>query len=123
MWRSIESKLRLAVNAAAYDALVEDFSGKHLVHMLTMLTNLNTSADVDVAGPVFELASLLPPAAATGVSEVGGLGCRWGVGLLDVVMVVCVWMVLLPTRPFSSLYLRPHPHRLIHNHNPRTLRI
>jgi hypothetical protein len=73
MWRSIEPKLRLAVNAAAQEALVEDFSGRHLVHILSMLTSLTPQGDVDVSGPVFELASMLPATAATGVSEVG-----WG---------------------------------------------
>ncbi len=72
LWRSIESQLKLPIHSAAQEALLEDFTGEHLLGILNVLTSSSAvaPADVDVCGPVFEIASLLPVSTATGVSEV-----------------------------------------------------
>ncbi len=72
LWRSIESQLTLPIYAAARQALLEDFSGAHLLSILNVLTSSYAVVPegMDVCEPVFEIASMLPAEAANGVSQV-----------------------------------------------------
>lgn len=77
LWHSIAGELEKPVHASSREALVEAYSGSQILDVLDALSAKNTSSggatpvpDEDISAPLFEIASMLPAEAVTGLTKV-----------------------------------------------------